>query len=410
MLEKLMSKDMIAVLGLGGVLALAALGLVIGALAFLGKFGFGELSARYKIQRDFAGSTGQQIAALANQHYWAIANAAGTLSVGLRSYLEAVEIRLYLRWASRESLREELARVADRASFDTFPSLVQLVWSLHSFQFVGSNDYLLPHRSASTHLRRLYNGFRRGVAAAAIDGGDDLATGLLQNGKSKDGKFDLEATLDAASRKHRQSPEPRRAEQAPAENAPAEANGLENTAEKLADDGLERLRRAWAGWLVNNLPSVLSATDSLEAFSRLLQHELADLYEDWFRDKKVAGELAKVERAVERRTWFGMLTRAELATLAVAREEHDFMTALRRTAGGLPQPGDRPEPKKRGEEDQPHEGGPDGGGGPLGGLKSGEGAARAAGAEAFIHPDQKFFGGKEAFIRPDQKSDDKEAK
>jgi len=79
-------------------------------------------------------------------------------------------------------------------------------------------------------------------------------------------------------------------------------------------------------WLRKNLPDVMNAAMSLEAFSRLLQHEIAELYEDWFRDRRPAGELDAVHYAVGKKAWFGTLTTNELATLAAAREQADFMT------------------------------------------------------------------------------------
>lgn len=311
-LERLLTKDLITAVGISGALMIVAMGLVVGALAFLGKWMFAELSAHNKVRRDFAAATGTRIAELANNHYWAIANAAGTLSVDLRGYLQKVEIQLYVVWFSREQIRETVAQVTTKAAPATFPSLVQLLWELHRFQFMGSNDYLLPHHSAGTHLRRLYNGFRESLTSAKTADGDDLATAVLQNGKKdKDGKLDLEATLHTASFESKQK------------------NGLD-------DPNMQRLREGWTVWLNDYLPDVLNATTSLEAFSRLLQEQIAALHEDWFRDNRPADELDAVRHAVKRKAWFGILTPSELATLVVACEQADFMTSLRRTASGLP--------------------------------------------------------------------------
>ena len=70
--------------GLGGLIVIAVVLLLLNVFGYVGNFGFTELAAHNKIRRDFADATGKQIAELANKHYWAIANAAGTLSVGLR--------------------------------------------------------------------------------------------------------------------------------------------------------------------------------------------------------------------------------------------------------------------------------------------------------------------------------------
>lgn len=357
--------NLITAIGFGGTLAIL---IVVYVFPSIGEALFGEFAAGGKIRREFADATAKQVASLANQHYWTIANAAGTLSGELRSYLEAVEICLYLDFAEREHLDWMIADVGKGASSGSFPTLVQFVCVLHSFQFEGSNDYLLPDRSASTHLRRLYNSFR---VLIKTDSGDDLATRILQLRKKyqdKDGKFDLEKMLNAASQR-------------------SEKKGPGG---RLIDRDMELLRRDWAKWLRNNLPSVLEAANALEAFSRLLQYQLAMLYKHWFHDEKTADELANVQDAVERKRWFGVLTRAELATLAIAREQDDFMTALRRTASGLAQA--RGEPERKTAQAKAVRGGPSGS----------SASEESRGLDAQKQGAKSTFEQKQPYVRPEE--------
>jgi hypothetical protein len=301
------------------IIGAVSLGTLVGGLllwvfiqssTFLGKWAFSERSAHNSVRRNFAAETGKHIAEQANQHYWAIANAAGTLSVGLRGYIKDVEVHLYYPWSTQKDLEEQLASVAMRTSHDTFPSLVQLVWSLHNFQFTGSNDYLLPDRSAGLHLRRLYNSFRQSVSTRTNVNDGDFATSILRLCKSetyltKDDKLDLEAILEAASM------------------------------HPLKDEEMKKVRQSWEEWLASYLANVLTATEALEAFSRLLQQQLAELYRDWFRDRDASHELEPAERAVKDKTWFGMLDRPAYAALKLACEQPDFMMALRMSTTGV---------------------------------------------------------------------------
>ncbi|HEV2100171.1 MAG TPA: hypothetical protein VGR45_14765, partial [Stellaceae bacterium] len=298
---ELLKPELLKIIGISGLVAVIVSLVVYNVFAYIGNFGFAELAARNKIRRDFANATGIQISELANKHYWAIANAAGTLSVGLRDYLEALELSLYV---ARDLLQVSSSLLAEKASSETFPSFVHLVGALHNFQFIGSNDYLLPDYSAGRHLRRLYNEFRESLLSATPERGDDLATGLLQwrkrdseaktdtkdgedksdekkgksDSKSSADKFDIEAALDAASRR------------AGLQDDPA-----------LADPEMEGHRKVWEEWLCDNLPDVLNAAVSLEAFSRVMQHQIAELHRDWFhdrrRDRRSADELAAARRA-----------------------------------------------------------------------------------------------------------------
>jgi len=299
-------------LGPYGPLIFSLVSLVVSVAAFVGKWGFKEASAENKIRRDFGTSTAKRIAKLADQHYWAIANAAGTLSTGLRSHLELIELRLYVGYADGAALKADLERDAVETSFATFPSLVQLLWSLHNFQFLGSNDYLLPQERSGTDLRRLYNSFRTSLKSTVA--GDDLITRVLQSIKKTDGKFDIEATLNAASTRKRQEP------------------GKQALA-PLADADMEELREAWEKWLTSNLANVLTATRSLETFARLMRQQIGELYRDWYdlRTRTVFG--FSIARGKPRTT----LSRAERDTIEAARELDDLMQPLRQAAQGPPQ-------------------------------------------------------------------------
>src|SRR5262249_19237642 len=110
---------------------------------------------------------------LANKHYWAIANATGTLCLELEAYLQAVEIRMYLWFDKRqdpsEFLDKELGELAKKYARQTLPNLARVVCALDRFQFRGSNGYLLVHQSSDRHLRRLYNLFRSNLPTPAAE-------------------------------------------------------------------------------------------------------------------------------------------------------------------------------------------------------------------------------------------------
>lgn len=351
-----------------GALLFSLVSLAVSMVAFFGKWGFKEASAENKIRRDFGTSTAKRIAELADQHYWAIANAAGTLSTGLRSYLEQIELRLYVSYADGTALKADVDGDAVDASFATFPSLVQLLWSLHNFQFLGSNDYLLPQEEAGTDLRRLYNSFRTSLKSTAP--GDDLITGVIQSIKKTEGKFDIQATLDAASIRKEQEPDNR---------APA----------PLADDRMEELREAWEKWLTSNLANVLTATRSLEAFARLLRQQIGELYRDWYDLRTRTRFGVSMTRGKPRTT----LSRAERDTVEMARELDDLMQPLRQAAQGPPQ---QPDPigQARPRDPQPDDA--------LRNVTVGAKTAASAGAETAINPDAAVSSrGAETAIKPD---------
>jgi hypothetical protein len=283
---------------------LSGTSLVISIAAFLGKWGFKELSAKNKMRRDFGANTAKRIAELADQHYWAIATAAGMLSTGLRAYLERIEMQLYVDFESGTKLKQVVQDVAIEASFVTFPSLVQLLWSLHTFQFLGSNDYLLPQYEAGVNLRRLYNSFRASLTFANSKE-DDLATSVLLRIEGKDGKFDVQAALKSASNRSMDKPD------------------------QLDDPDMEVLRAAWARWLAGNLANVLSATRYLETFSRVLQQQITELYCDWYDSRKPSRFDLR-----QRDTTWGVLSPTDQKTLAAARAQNDLMFPLRQAARG----------------------------------------------------------------------------
>ena len=285
------------------------------AFRFLGSWGFDELSARNKVRREFAAATGTQVAELANKHYWAVANSAGTLSVGLRDYLRRVELSLYLDHADSSELQSDVGKVANDAAASTLISLMRFLWALDDFQFQGSNDYLLPHYSAGRQLRRLYNEFRASIQPE--DGShDDLAALIIKAGKDASTRAEVEATYEADLQ---QVLDEAAAVAAPAADPSGKLSG------SVVPDTVASL---WRNWLRDHLPQVIAAAAVLQAFSRLLQHELADLYGDWFRDLRSDDEIDAVQDAVEQESWPGMLGGRDLAIIAAASEQSDFFSAL----------------------------------------------------------------------------------
>lgn len=279
------------------------------AIGFLGKWLFDQYSSHLKIQREFGAQTAKDVASLSRSHYWTVANASGTLAHGLRAYLRQVEITLYLDLRDdsltrrdHAAMREALRVAASDASRALFPHLVRLVWHLDSFQFRGSNTYLLPSHGAGQQLRRLYNRFM-GLLPPAEGGssGSLAATILLQTEtkapRGKDGAADIGSSRigDPAW---------------------------------LAEAGLTASQDRFATWLRDQLPRVVEATEALEAFARLFSSELARLHRAFFHDRHAEDDVWLPERAVARDAWPGILTAQDIATLRRVREQSAFFGSM----------------------------------------------------------------------------------
>ena len=131
----------------------------------------GALTAR----RKFIEGVTTDVVKLSGTHYWALANAAGTVGDLLHEHLRSMQAHLLLVYArpgrigtepAREMV-ETIDRVCKSTADRSFPSLVRLIVLFDRFQFAGSQTYLLPHHSAGIALRRLFNQF---VAALPEDG------------------------------------------------------------------------------------------------------------------------------------------------------------------------------------------------------------------------------------------------
>lgn len=269
----------------------------IGLLTFVAPRMWEQAAARLAQRRAFEVETTKRVVDLAWKHYWGLANAAGTLAGLLRSYLDAVEAHLLLRYDRPEHLQQRMRELAEEATKNSYPSLIRLVVLFHRFQFQGSNTYLLPQHGAGETLRRLYNRF-------VISLGDDFPLGTIRlaverrlaggkppepensaSGSKIEGEKDrseVPTTAAAAGGAEKvDAPKPRPTQE--------EIWGawLENKDER-ARSGLDAPFESWQSWMERALPAVDQAAEALEGFAHLIEHELATLHAVFFRDGRDA--------------------------------------------------------------------------------------------------------------------------
>jgi hypothetical protein len=268
-------------------------------------------------RRTFVQETTKRVVELSWTHYWALANAAGTLAGQLQGYLRAVEAHLFVSYTDLggkgssdgpDRLQQRLKEVAARAAGESFPHLVRMVMLFHRFQFNGSNTYLLPHSASGEALRRLYNRFVYSLP-------DDPFLAPIRR--------EVETYLT-------------REPKTKAEAAPPGLSGafLEDPAQ-IKGLGLAEAAEGWREWLARSLPQVHEASEALQAYADLIAHELAQLNAVFFRDRRdgssgagggeiEAGGPALSMRIAEARwagdRWPGLISRQTL--LAIARAAH----------------------------------------------------------------------------------------
>lgn len=195
------------------------------------------------------------VADLAKNHYWGLANYAGVLAGALDDYLKHRAHHLFLHLdgdptRNRASIRERLDTIAKEKARETFPYLCQLVSRFDRFHFKGSNTYLLTNHEAGEVCKQLYNAFL-----------SSLPTNEQLN------RADLYAHEVGG--------------QAVGELEPAALGRLvEEDNEEAAV--LRRARDAWQNWLRYDRAGVSQATDALLAYNEILLREMAALYQGWF--------------------------------------------------------------------------------------------------------------------------------
>jgi hypothetical protein len=249
-------------------------------LGYLIKWFFDQRSAERSARRQFAQSVTAQISELAKNHYWSLANCAGVLAGLLESYLDMRTYHLLLLWAERKDLERRLEEIANECAEASFFHFCRLIGLFDTFQFQGSNTYLLTSHAAGETSKRLYNSF-----IACLPGDDEDRIETLKIVK-----------VLREERKTKLSSAPVPVSQLPS------FQFMEEIARKDLQDELERYSR----WIKNRVPDVEEAADALRAYNELLNRELACLYRDFFKKTPADAESYLGEVAFD--DWPNLLT------------------------------------------------------------------------------------------------------
>ena len=249
---------------LGALVATPFLAAVLGALGWLAARFYDQRSAVWAVKRSFAEATTKRVVELSNQHYWALANAAGTFSAELRNYLRMLEVHLFVHFAgdrisgetAARDLQARMREIAKESSQTAFPALVRLIHQFDLFQFRGSQTYLLPHEERGREMRRLYN---------------MMATNLPEGGFLADVRRAVEKHLTTE----------------PKTKADAQPPGIGGTFLEHHDLApwlnLEPMRKRFVDWLLDALPAVSEAEWAAMAFERVMHAELEGMTEPFFK-------------------------------------------------------------------------------------------------------------------------------
>jgi hypothetical protein len=268
---------------------------VTGVAPWLAGKAYEQFSDAWKVRRTFVVETTKSVSGFATTHYWALANAAGTLSGALDQYLRMTRAYCFLNYATATQLSDRLDDLAREAAKVSFPALARLVIRFDRFQFHGSNTYLLPHHTSGETLRRLYNAF---VASA-----DQRLLTLIRQG--------VENHLAAEAKPEATDPfglygtflEGLPDQNDPEEKHPEEKHPEEKHPEEKHKE-LSEARAIWQKWLRNSLPDVNEAADALRAYSEILSHELALLNAVFFQDRPgVLRNFVRASGIADRRPW-----------------------------------------------------------------------------------------------------------
>lgn len=282
-----------------------------------------QFSNRLTQRREFIKETTKRVVDLSWQHYWGLANAAGTLGALLHAYLRLVEAHLFVSYVDPgetpvvgpERLRERLSQVAKEAADSSFPSFARLVMRFHNFQFQGSNTYLLPHHESGEALRRLYNQL---VACLPKDIPSDIRRGVESYEKNLKGVDKNSAQVEPDG-----SSDASDSQSAKADSQPSTPQRDVNDAFLEDPDMLSKLPELnasmvkWRAWLEQALPQVSEAADSATAYADLMAHELALLNSTFFRDR-VQTSLPPGHLEWAHRRWPDLLTEGTLQVVARA--------------------------------------------------------------------------------------------
>jgi hypothetical protein len=281
--------------GLPGVVKLIALPF----LGFLGKWVFDQWNADNVKRRDFAAKTTDKVVGLAWDHYWKLANITGTLGGLFKAHLRLVDAHLFVRFDTSADLHQRLDEIAENTARYSFPSFARVLHAFESFQFRGSNTYLLPHHASGLGLRRLYNQFIESLGENMSFYMSDLRLAIEGKTAQKLGDGMLSPPDLGSAQFERE-------------------DWFSDLTPVQLEDYHRKASQRYTDWIKQNPAQVAKAADALHAFSRLLTHELADLHAVWHNESgPFARRLAwrQGQMALLENRWAGLLDFRTVETL-----------------------------------------------------------------------------------------------
>lgn len=275
---------------------------LLAALAFVGAKGwdylFGERAATRAARRKFWESVSVEVATLARESYWGLANYAGVLAAQLEEYHELRTYHLLLQWDDHADLERRLDEIADSYRATSFCFFCRVIKLFNDFQFERSNTYLLTSQWSGEMARKLYNQF-----VEAIDRDDEQQ------------RIDTLKILSVMKTKDSENPE-RTLNDLPVDDF---NRRVAEVYDAPSARGLRDVRDAYGGWLRQDPSKVLLVAQSLRAYSELLHHELAMLYEDWLVKRR--GGRDELARTVAMGNWPNVLSVDAFFTIDRARSQ-----------------------------------------------------------------------------------------
>ncbi|MBT9315413.1 hypothetical protein [Leptothoe spongobia] len=252
-----------------------------GILTFLVKWPFEQWGLRREARRKFSQTVTDHISTLASEHYWSLANYAGVLAGLLEEYIEQYSYHLILIWENQDDLREKLDEIAYEKMKTCFPYFCHLIGLFYEFQFKEGNTYLLTDHQAGKICHQLYNSFLQ-----SFNNDERLLEKFADF-------YALEIHIDSLNSKTDNSDQ---RSKTPDNNTSNKEISQEKKIKKIYEifpvdltediikrhSELDQGRQLWHQWLRYELENVIQAADALRAYNELLNHELANLYRDWF--------------------------------------------------------------------------------------------------------------------------------
>jgi hypothetical protein len=259
---------------------------------------FGERAAARAARRKFWETVSDRISKLANESYWSLANYTGVLAAQLEEYLRYRTYLLLLQWDDHKVLKDRLEAIAEAYRDTSFCYFCRILKLFNDFQFENSNTYLLTSYWSGEMSRKLYNQFVE--ATEWEDSGQRVDTFKIlrvMEGKVSptDDRLIAKLPVDDFNRL------------------------IANVDDDVSSgtQGLASVRSAYARWLVMQPSKVRLVAESLRAYSELLHHELAILYEDWL--KKRPGGRDELANVVASESWPNVVSVGAFYTIDRAR-------------------------------------------------------------------------------------------